>query len=472
MERRKALSLVVRLVVSRAHARRPRGQGAVVRPRRHGPDLVGRDRGVAGGGCAAHAGRRSCCPRCGGRRCSTPSRSRPGCRRLMSHYLAGQFVSNVLPTTIGGDVLRVSRLSSDTGETPGTFASVVLERLTGWLVLPVITIVGFAVNPGLRAPRKRHPASPSASPPARCCCSSASSPPRPATASAGGSRRRDGWRRFPAPSTSASTGCAATRRRRQRAGVGFAYQLALVLAAVAAAQALGLRPGRPHRAAGVLPRRADRPGAADLDVGARRARRCVRAVPRPARRGAGQEAIALGLLLYLLNLREPARRSGVRRGRTAAPAAGAAAHLTDLRVRRRRRRGTRRGRRPRRPARPAPACAGGARSATSSLVYVGYSAVRNQFGSGAGSSVDPEPRSTTPRRSSSSSANMWLYFEDAAPGLVPRPAGARPHPLLERLLRHRPLHRHGRRPGLAVPRAARALPGVAQHAGRSPRCSR
>ena len=84
--------------------------------------------------------------------------------RLMSHYLAGQFVSNVLPTTIGGDVLRVSRLSRDTGESPGTFASVVLERLTGWLVLPVITIVRFAVNPGLPSPgpptrRSRAPAS-------------------------------------------------------------------------------------------------------------------------------------------------------------------------------------------------------------------------------------------------------------------------------------------------------------------------
>ena len=51
----------------------------------------------------------------------------------MSYCLAGQFVSNVLPTTIGGDVLRVARLSRDTGETPRTFASVVLERLTaGW----------------------------------------------------------------------------------------------------------------------------------------------------------------------------------------------------------------------------------------------------------------------------------------------------------------------------------------------------
>ena len=33
----------------------------------------------------------------------------------VNHCLAGQFVSNVLPTTIGGDVLRVARLSRDTG---------------------------------------------------------------------------------------------------------------------------------------------------------------------------------------------------------------------------------------------------------------------------------------------------------------------------------------------------------------------
>jgi glycosyltransferase 2 family protein len=70
-------------------------------------------------------------------------------KRLVPLYFAGQFVSNVLPTTIGGDVLRVSRLSKDNGTTPDTFASVVLERLTGWLVLPIITFVGLIVNPDL-----------------------------------------------------------------------------------------------------------------------------------------------------------------------------------------------------------------------------------------------------------------------------------------------------------------------------------
>ncbi len=70
-------------------------------------------------------------------------------KRLVPLYFAGQFVSNVLPTTIGGDVLRVTRLSKDNGDTPDTFASVVLERLTGWLVLPLITFIGLIVNPDL-----------------------------------------------------------------------------------------------------------------------------------------------------------------------------------------------------------------------------------------------------------------------------------------------------------------------------------
>lgn len=69
--------------------------------------------------------------------------------RLLSTYMAGLFISNFLPTTIAGDALRVSRIASDTGEAPKTFASVVLERLTGWAVLPLITLVGLAVNPTL-----------------------------------------------------------------------------------------------------------------------------------------------------------------------------------------------------------------------------------------------------------------------------------------------------------------------------------
>ena len=36
---------------------------------------------------------------------------------LTRDYFAGQFVSNALPTTIGGDVLRIARLSKYTGQT-------------------------------------------------------------------------------------------------------------------------------------------------------------------------------------------------------------------------------------------------------------------------------------------------------------------------------------------------------------------
>lgn len=74
-------------------------------------------------------------------RCALPS--------LLSHTWAGQFVANFLPSTVGGDILRVSRLASSTGAGPVAFASVVLERLTGFFVLPFITLAALAVEPDL-----------------------------------------------------------------------------------------------------------------------------------------------------------------------------------------------------------------------------------------------------------------------------------------------------------------------------------
>lgn len=68
---------------------------------------------------------------------------------LVSHYLAGQFVGNFLPSTIGGDVLRVTRLTPQVGSSATSFASVVLERMTGWVILPVLTLVGLALRPSL-----------------------------------------------------------------------------------------------------------------------------------------------------------------------------------------------------------------------------------------------------------------------------------------------------------------------------------
>jgi uncharacterized protein (TIRG00374 family) len=70
--------------------------------------------------------------------------------QLTRHYLASLFVGNFLPSTVGGDVLRVTRLGAETGDTAAPFASVVLERMSGWIVLPALTFSGLLINPTLR----------------------------------------------------------------------------------------------------------------------------------------------------------------------------------------------------------------------------------------------------------------------------------------------------------------------------------
>ena len=224
-----------------------------------------------------------------------------GLRRLVSHYLAGQFVSNVLPTTIGGDVLRVSRLSKETGESPKTFASVVLERLTGWLVLPIISVAGFLVNPPLQhLGRATQVALGLAFVTllALCILLYAVADQR----IGGRFEARDGWRRF-----AAAVHLGLDRLKHQPAAaanvllVGFAYQFVLVLAAVAAAQALGVRP------AGLTALLAFFPAVAIAQVlpigisglGVREGAFVLFLGPLGV---ASQDAIALGLLLYLLNL--------------------------------------------------------------------------------------------------------------------------------------------------------------------------
>lgn len=74
---------------------------------------------------------------------------------LLNAYLASQFLSNFLPSTIGGDALRVTRLSAVTraegtsGGAPAAFASVVLDRMSGWLILPLLCLAGLFINPSL-----------------------------------------------------------------------------------------------------------------------------------------------------------------------------------------------------------------------------------------------------------------------------------------------------------------------------------
>jgi uncharacterized membrane protein YbhN (UPF0104 family) len=225
-----------------------------------------------------------------------------GLRRLLSHYLAGQFVSNVLPSTIGGDGLRVIRLSKETGESPSTFASVVLERMTGWLVLPIITFAGFIANPPLRhlgtATRVALGLA-FATLVALVVVLFAAAHER----LGGRFVAREGWQRF---AGAIHLGLTRLRRRPgdavQLLLVGFVYQLVLVLAAVAAAQSLGI-----GKAAGLTALLAFFPAVAIAQVlpigisglGVREGAFVLFLHPLGV---ATEEAIALGLLLYLLNL--------------------------------------------------------------------------------------------------------------------------------------------------------------------------
>ena len=160
---------------------------------------------------------------------------------LVSHYLASLFVGNVLPSTVGGDVLRVSRLSAKNGDVPDTFASVVLERLTGWIVLPVLTLAAVVLNPGLhrRAPRAVDIATAVAVGTLVLLVLLVVVAAHPRLG--GRLASTDGWRRF---TGAVHLGLDRFRRRPVLAlevlTAGFAYQLAVMLAAFMAAKALGL----------------------------------------------------------------------------------------------------------------------------------------------------------------------------------------------------------------------------------------
>lgn len=57
---------------------------------------------------------------------------------LLKTYLVGQFTNNVLPTTVGGDVVRTAQLSRRIGSLSAAGASTFIDRLTGFLALSLI----------------------------------------------------------------------------------------------------------------------------------------------------------------------------------------------------------------------------------------------------------------------------------------------------------------------------------------------
>lgn len=225
----------------------------------------------------------------------------PRTKRLLSHYLAGQFMANVLPSTIGGDALRISRLSRDNGESPTSFASVVLERLTGWLVLPVITLVALVVNPGLRhLGRATVVAESVAGATLALLVVVLALTMRPGASSR---VHHQGWRRF---TSAVRMGLRQLAREPSAAArvvaTGFAYQLVLVVSVLMAARALGMPAGVGPTAllafvpavliAQVLP-------ITISGLGIREGLFALFLHPLGVPRA---QAVALGLLLYLLNL--------------------------------------------------------------------------------------------------------------------------------------------------------------------------
>lgn len=228
----------------------------------------------------------------------------PPYRQLVSLYFAGQFMGNVLPSTIGGDALRVSRLGKATGNAPIVFASVVIERLTGWIVLPVITLIGLAVNPGLRdLGRASTIAFAVAAGTLTLLVLVLVLTARPGQGLEGRLEHNEGWRRF----TSAIR-FGIHRLVREPAATArilisaFAYQFVLIGAALMAARALGLPAGVGPTAllafvpavliAQVLP-------ISISGLGVREGLFALFLHPLGVPRS---QAIALGLLLYVLNL--------------------------------------------------------------------------------------------------------------------------------------------------------------------------
>jgi len=62
--------------------------------------------------------------------------------RLVRLYFAGQFFSSFLPTQFGGDVMRAIELTDDT-DSPAAVGTVLLDRMTGLLVLLVMGLVAL-----------------------------------------------------------------------------------------------------------------------------------------------------------------------------------------------------------------------------------------------------------------------------------------------------------------------------------------
>jgi uncharacterized protein (TIRG00374 family) len=72
--------------------------------------------------------------------------SSPGLWPLCAYYMVGQFYNLILPTSMGGDVVRIHELGRRIGNKTEAVASVFVERFTGLVMLIVIAALAVLVN--------------------------------------------------------------------------------------------------------------------------------------------------------------------------------------------------------------------------------------------------------------------------------------------------------------------------------------
>ena len=66
--------------------------------------------------------------------------------RVIGYYMVGKFFNLVLPTSLGGDVIRMTELARYTGRYADSVASVVVERFTGMVTLIVLGLIAAFLN--------------------------------------------------------------------------------------------------------------------------------------------------------------------------------------------------------------------------------------------------------------------------------------------------------------------------------------
>lgn len=66
--------------------------------------------------------------------------------RVFAYYMVGQFYNLLLPTSVGGDVVRGYELGRFTGQKMNAMASVFVERFTGFIVLVALSALAIFLN--------------------------------------------------------------------------------------------------------------------------------------------------------------------------------------------------------------------------------------------------------------------------------------------------------------------------------------